>query len=91
MVSTQPIARQRTYLPLRLPPGARGFVGGVREDLSGYRLANAPEFSLNGNITYSFPIGANFDADLSALVYYSDEYDMTPVRQALLVSISRIV
>ncbi|MGI9314303.1 MAG: TonB-dependent receptor domain-containing protein [Luminiphilus sp.] len=68
-----------THVPASsITPGARGFVGGVREDLSGYRLANAPEFSLNGNITYSFPIGANFDADLSALVYYSDEYDMTP-------------
>jgi iron complex outermembrane receptor protein len=68
-----------THVPASsITPGARGFVGGVREDLSGHRLANAPEFSLNGNITYSFPIGANFDADLSALVYYSDEYDMTP-------------
>jgi iron complex outermembrane receptor protein len=68
-----------THVPASsITPGARGFVGSVVEDLSGYRLMNAPEFSLNGNITYSFPIGANFDADLSALVYYSDEYDMTP-------------
>ena len=68
-----------THVPAStITPGARGFVGAVSEDLSGYRLANAPEFSLNGNITYNFPIGANFDADLSALVYYSDEYDMTP-------------
>jgi len=68
-----------THVPASsITPGARGFVGNVVEDLSGYRLMNAPEFSLNGNITYSFPIGANFDADLSALVYYSDEYDMTP-------------
>jgi iron complex outermembrane recepter protein len=68
-----------THVPASsITPGARGFVGGVREDLSGYRLANAPEFSLNGNVSYTFPITANFNAELSALVYYSDDYDMTP-------------
>ena len=60
-----------------ITPGARGFVGAVREDLSGYRLANAPEPSLNGHITYSFLASANLDAELSALFYHSDEYDMT--------------
>jgi outer membrane receptor protein involved in Fe transport len=36
-----------THVPASsITPGARGFVGGVREDLSGYRLANAPEFQL---------------------------------------------
>ena len=68
-----------THVPASsITPGARGFVGAVTEDLSGYRLAYSPEFSLSGNITYSFPIGANFEAELSALVYYSDDYDMTP-------------
>ena len=82
-----------THVPAStITPGARGFVGAVSEDLSGYRLANAPEFSLNGNITYNFPIGANFDADLSALVYYSDEYDMTPGASGIArVSTSRTV
>ncbi len=67
-----------THVPASsITPGARGFVGAVREDLSGYRLANAPEISLNGHITYSFLASANLDAELSALFYHSDEYDMT--------------
>ncbi len=57
-------------------PGARGFLGGYPEDLSGYQTANSPELSLRGNLSYRFNAGHGIDGRFSALVSYSDEYDM---------------
>ena len=66
----------RFYPASWVTPGARGFLGSYPEDLSGYQTANSPELSLRGNLSYRFNAGQGIDGTFSALVSYSDEYDM---------------
>ena len=55
--------------------------GLCRQDLSGVRISNHPEWTLGLQPAYTFDLGANFVATLSANLFFSDGYELAATSQ----------
>ncbi|MWV27101.1 TonB-dependent receptor [Aurantiacibacter rhizosphaerae] len=60
-----------------VPTGGPGLVAG-KADLSGARIPRAPEFSFTVGASYSVPVTADWDAELTVNDRYTSEYDLLP-------------
>jgi outer membrane receptor protein involved in Fe transport len=55
--------------------------GLCRQDLSGVRISNHPEWTFGLQPEYTFALGENFVGTLSANLFFSDGYELAPTSQ----------